>query len=101
MVGMLCLQCGCWPDALRHLSDGATIARNVNDHLWYGRALECIEACILLLAWAGQDFTVPQVCYLPIDKAGARGSSRGIPTTGTAGVSTQSRAWQWVNSYLS
>jgi trafficking protein particle complex subunit 9 len=64
MVGVLYMCTGRWSDALKELSEQATNARNLSDHLWHGKALECILVCLLLMAWAGLDF---QVCVLFIN----------------------------------
>ncbi|EXJ83741.1 hypothetical protein A1O1_07367 [Capronia coronata CBS 617.96] len=60
--GMYHLQGGLWNDAMDSLSEGASIAQNGHDHLWHGRALECLLLCMLLLSWSDRGFTVPQVC---------------------------------------
>ncbi|KAI0389896.1 Trs120-domain-containing protein [Xylariaceae sp. FL0594] len=69
LVGYLYLQAGRWPDALKELIEGATVAKSINDHLWHGKALELISLCLLLLAWAGHEFQVPAICLPPNDKA--------------------------------
>lgn len=38
------------------------MAQSGHDHLWHAKALECLLICMLLLAWSGTTFTVPQVC---------------------------------------
>ncbi|KAI5924337.1 transport protein Trs120 or TRAPPC9 TRAPP II complex subunit-domain-containing protein [Camillea tinctor] len=63
LVGSLYLQAGRWPDALKELSEGATVAKSINDHLWHGKALELITTCLILLGWAGLEFQVPSVCH--------------------------------------
>ncbi|ROT39108.1 Trs120-domain-containing protein [Sodiomyces alkalinus F11] len=68
ILGSLYLQAGRWSDALKELSDGATVARSINDHIWHGKALELIVVSLLLLGWAKIEFQIPTVC-LPQDKA--------------------------------
>ncbi|KAI0470812.1 Trs120-domain-containing protein [Xylariaceae sp. FL0804] len=68
MVGSLYLQAGRWPDALKELVEGATVAKSINDHLWHGKALELITTCLLLLGWAGIEFQVPVICYAQPEK---------------------------------
>ena len=58
VVGSFYLHAGRWPDALRELVDGATMARANNDYLWHARGLEYILLCLLLFGWAGSDFQV-------------------------------------------
>lgn len=68
ILGSLYLQAGRWSDALKELSEGATVARSINDHIWHGKALELITISLLLLGWAKIEFQIPAVC-LPQDKA--------------------------------
>ncbi|KAL2760849.1 hypothetical protein ACRALDRAFT_1046005 [Sodiomyces alcalophilus JCM 7366] len=68
ILGSLYLQAGRWSDALKELSDGATVARSINDHIWHGKALELIVVSLLLLGWAKIEFQIPTV-GLPQDKA--------------------------------
>lgn len=69
ILGSLYLQAGRWSDALKELSEGAIVARSINDHIWHGKALELIVVSLLLLSWSKIEFQVPAVC-LPLDKAG-------------------------------
>lgn len=57
-MGSLYLMAGCWPDAVKELSDGATVAKANNDHMWHGKALDYLLVICLLYAWAGLDFRV-------------------------------------------
>ncbi|KAI1501125.1 Trs120-domain-containing protein [Biscogniauxia marginata] len=63
LLGSLYLQAGRWPDALKELTEGATVAKSINDHLWHGKALELITACLILLGWAGLEFQIPTICH--------------------------------------
>ncbi|KAG9243035.1 TRAPP II complex [Calycina marina] len=68
VIGSLYLCAGRWNDAIKELIDGATIAKKNFDHLWHAKALENILVGMLMLAWTGLDFQIPQVCYLSADK---------------------------------
>jgi trafficking protein particle complex subunit 9 len=68
-IGSLYLQAGRWGDSLRELVEGAFIAQSNNDHLWHAKALENILVAMLMLAWAGLDFHIPQICYSSVEKA--------------------------------
>lgn len=65
VTGSLYLLAGRWPDALKELVDGATVARSINDHIWHGKALEMIAISLILLGWAGVQFQVPTICLPP------------------------------------
>lgn len=78
VVGSMYLQAGRWPDALKDLVEGATMARSVNDHIWHGKALELIVICLLLLGWAGIDFQVPVVCLPPQEKQPSDGGLKEV-----------------------
>lgn len=58
VMGSLYLLAGRWPDAVKELSDGATVAKASNDHMWHGKALDYLLVICLLYAWAGLDFRV-------------------------------------------
>lgn len=58
VVGSLYLQAGLWPDAIKELVEGATVARAGSDYIWHAKALESIILCLLMLGWAGMDFNV-------------------------------------------
>ncbi|KAJ0161986.1 putative transport protein particle subunit [Colletotrichum tanaceti] len=71
LMGSLYLQAGRWPDALKELIDGATVARSINDHIWHGKALELVTITLLLLGWVKVEFQVPAICLPPQDKTTA------------------------------
>ncbi|KAK2032078.1 Trs120-domain-containing protein [Colletotrichum zoysiae] len=71
LLGSLYLQAGRWPDALKELMEGATVARSINDHLWHGKALELVTITLLLLGWVKVEFQVPSICLPPQDKTTA------------------------------
>jgi hypothetical protein len=58
IVGSLYLSAGQWSEALKELTEGATRAKALSDHLWHAKALENIMVCLLLYAWSGFDFHV-------------------------------------------
>ncbi|PGH03902.1 hypothetical protein AJ80_08604 [Polytolypa hystricis UAMH7299] len=68
VLGNLFLQAGRWPDALKELVEGATIARGGSDYVWHAKGLELILLCLLMFGWAGMDFQIPQICYPSADK---------------------------------
>jgi hypothetical protein len=68
VIGSLYMSTGRWPDALKELVDGAVIAKNALDHLWHAKALDSILVTMLMLAWTGIDFQIPQICYVSAEK---------------------------------
>ncbi|MCJ1433723.1 hypothetical protein MMC27_003087 [Xylographa pallens] len=68
VLGSLYLLAGRWPDALKELVESATVARTLSDHVWHAKALDYILVCLLVCAWAGMDFEIPQICYPLGDK---------------------------------
>ena len=58
VIGSLYLLAGRWPDALKELSEGATIAKANTDYLWHGKALDYLSVCLIMYAWAGMEFRV-------------------------------------------
>ncbi|MCJ1395781.1 hypothetical protein MMC18_008667 [Xylographa bjoerkii] len=69
VLGSLYLLAGRWPDALKELVESATVARGLSDHVWHAKALDYILVCLLICAWAGMDFEIPQICYPLGDKS--------------------------------
>jgi hypothetical protein len=65
--------------------EAAFIAQSNNDHLWHTKALENILVAMLMLAWAGLDFQIPQICYSSVEKAPYH-----TPSASTLEQSTQS-----------
>ncbi|KAI5803997.1 TRAPP II complex [Peziza echinospora] len=57
-IADLYLLTGRIPDALREFVEGANVAKNMNDHLWHGKALDGIGVCLVILAYLGVDFQV-------------------------------------------
>ncbi|KAF4984241.1 hypothetical protein FZEAL_529 [Fusarium zealandicum] len=72
VVGSMYLQAGRWTDSIKELSEGATAARSVNDHLWHGKALELILVNLFLLGWSNLEFQVPTVCIQFPDKPASK-----------------------------
>jgi hypothetical protein len=70
VVGSLYLQAGLWPEALKELVEGATIARAGSDYIWHAKALETMLLCLLMLGWAGMDFQVSGSIYAVLPNAG-------------------------------
>ncbi|KYK61646.1 hypercellular protein HypA [Drechmeria coniospora] len=68
LIGSMYLQAGRWSDSLRELSEAATTARSLNDHVWHGKALELILMNLLLLGWSKLEFQVPAVCHPPQER---------------------------------
>lgn len=68
MLGSMYLQAGRWSDALRELSEGAQVARSLNDHIWHGKALELILMNLFLLGWLKLEFQIPIVCLPTQDR---------------------------------
>lgn len=58
VMGSLYLLAGRWADAVRELSESATIAKANSDYLWHAKSLDYILVCLLMYAWAGMDFRV-------------------------------------------
>ncbi|RDL35284.1 uncharacterized protein BP5553_07215 [Venustampulla echinocandica] len=83
VIGSLYLQAGRWTDALRDLSEAVSVAKYNLDHLWHAKALDYILVSMLMLAWSGLDFQIPQVCYASGEKAAQLPKSDGqkSPTT--------------------
>ncbi|KAL8749772.1 MAG: hypothetical protein Q9184_006672 [Pyrenodesmia sp. 2 TL-2023] len=75
VMGSLYLMAGCWPDAVKELSDGATVAKANNDHMWHGKGLDYLLVLCLLYAWAGLDFRIPPILHAATEKANS-GSSK-------------------------
>lgn len=73
LMASMYLQAGRWTDSLKEAMEGATVAKSINDHLWHGKALEIIAVSLLLLSWAGVEYTIPQVCIPPPDKGAVNG----------------------------
>ncbi|KAL3426978.1 hypothetical protein PVAG01_00487 [Phlyctema vagabunda] len=68
VIASLYLSAGRWSDSLRESVESATIAKSNLDHLWHAKALDNILVAMLMLAWNGLDFQIPQVCYLSAEK---------------------------------
>ncbi|KAF2744479.1 hypercellular protein-like protein HypA [Sporormia fimetaria CBS 119925] len=86
VIGSLYLCAGQWPEALRELTEGAARARSLSDHLWHAKALENILVCLLLFAWAGMDFQIPQVCNPTGDKSSGTKSPSHTPSNSITDV---------------
>jgi hypothetical protein len=69
VIGSLYMVAGRWGDAMKELVEAASIAKNNLDHLWHAKALDNILVCMLMLAWTGVDFQIPQICYVSAERA--------------------------------
>ncbi|KDB26903.1 hypothetical protein H109_01307 [Trichophyton interdigitale MR816] len=69
LTGILHLQGGLWPEALKDLIEGASIARSGSDYIWHAKALEAILICLLLFGWVGASFQIPHICFPNGDRA--------------------------------
>ncbi|KAF2016682.1 hypercellular protein-like protein HypA [Aaosphaeria arxii CBS 175.79] len=92
VIGTLYLSAGLWHEAIGELVEGATRARAFSDHLWHAKALENILVCLLLFAWAGMDFQIPQLCYPISDKSSGTKSPQHTPSSSVANIATATSA---------
>ncbi|KUJ20098.1 Trs120-domain-containing protein [Mollisia scopiformis] len=76
VIGSLYMKAGRWSDALKELIEAATIAKNALDHLWHAKALDNILVSMLMLAWTGIDFQIPQICYVSAEKTSSTPNSQ-------------------------
>ncbi|KAF8472132.1 TRAPP II complex [Kalaharituber pfeilii] len=76
-IAELYLLTGRTTDALKELVEGANVAKNYNDHLWHGKALDGIGICLVILAYLGVDFQIPNIPFPPLD---AKAASKSTPT---------------------
>lgn len=69
VIGHIHMMAGQWTEALRMLVEHTNIARKLSDSLWHGKGLEGILVCMLLLAWAGIEFSIPSVCFQTVERS--------------------------------
>ncbi|KAF1943339.1 hypercellular protein A [Clathrospora elynae] len=98
VIGTLYMCAGQWPEAIRELTDGATRARVLSDHLWHAKALEHIMVCMLLFAWSGMEFQIPQICYPSFDKSGSAKSPTHTPSNSVSDVSASLKPTSYENA---
>lgn len=72
VVGATYMMSGMWKESLQILVEHTTQARALQDHLWHAKGMENILACLLLHAWAGLDFPLPEIFYGTPEKHGGR-----------------------------
>ncbi|KAL8992680.1 MAG: hypothetical protein Q9188_007527, partial [Gyalolechia gomerana] len=86
VMGSLYMLAGRWPDAVKEFSDGITVAKAYNDHLWHAKALDDLLVICLLNAWAELDFRIPQALYTATEKisSGSVKASKEAPTSSYA-----------------
>ena len=58
VIGALYLLAGRWPDAIKELTQSATISRANNDYVWQAKAMDYLVVCLLVCSWAGMYFRV-------------------------------------------
>ncbi|KAF2633364.1 Trs120-domain-containing protein [Macroventuria anomochaeta] len=92
VIGSLYMCAGHWHEAIRELTDGATRARAYSDHLWQAKALENITVCLLLFAWSGMDFQIPQICFPIYDKSSSSKSPDHTPSNSVSDMSAPGRS---------
>lgn len=63
VTGHIYMMAGQWHEALRMLTEHTNAARKLSDSHWHAKGLDGILVCMLLLAWAGQGFSIPPVCF--------------------------------------
>ncbi|KAH6868145.1 TRAPP II complex [Alternaria rosae] len=98
VIGTLYMCAGQWVEAVRELTEGATRARALSDHLWHAKALEHIMVCMLLFAWSGMEFQIPPICYPTSDKSGGNKSPTHTPSSSVSDVSTPAKPHKHDNS---
>ncbi|KAF1970206.1 Trs120-domain-containing protein [Bimuria novae-zelandiae CBS 107.79] len=92
IIGTLYLCAGQWHEALKELTEAATQARTFSDHLWHAKALENTMVCLLLFAWSGMDFQIPQICYPSYDKSSGTKSPQHTPASSITDVTSPASA---------
>ncbi|KAL8945821.1 MAG: hypothetical protein Q9222_007693, partial [Ikaeria aurantiellina] len=94
VIGSLYLLAGRWPDAVRELVDGATVAKTNSDHAWHGKALDYLLVTCILHAWAGIEFRIPQILYSAAENPspGSLKPSKETPASSQADVTATSAA---------
>lgn len=65
VIGAMYLLAGRWPDAIKELSESASILKANSDYLWIAKALDYILVTLLMYAWAGMDFKVSKQSTTP------------------------------------
>ncbi|KAL8799910.1 MAG: hypothetical protein Q9200_007412, partial [Gallowayella weberi] len=70
VIGSLYLLAGRWPDAVKEIVDGATIAKINSDHVWHAKALDYLLVICLLYAWSNLDFRIPPLLHSAADRTG-------------------------------
>jgi hypothetical protein len=81
VIGSMHLLAGRWPDAVKELVEAAAAAKANSDYAWHAKALDYLLVTMLMYAWAGMDFDIPQMLYPFGDKL-ALVSSKGAKASG-------------------
>ncbi|KAL8734573.1 MAG: hypothetical protein Q9166_001473 [cf. Caloplaca sp. 2 TL-2023] len=71
VIGSLYLLVGRWPDAVKEIVDGATVAKINSDHVWHAKALDYLFVICLLYAWSNLDFRIPPLLHAAADRTGS------------------------------
>ncbi|KAF2716798.1 hypothetical protein K431DRAFT_210702, partial [Polychaeton citri CBS 116435] len=69
VVATIRMMAGHWDDALANLIEHTNKARQLSDSLWHAKGLENMMICMILLAWAGLDFSIPTLCLPGRDRS--------------------------------
>ncbi|KAL8857868.1 MAG: hypothetical protein Q9178_005625 [Gyalolechia marmorata] len=92
VIGSLYLLAGRWPDAVKELVDGATVAKINTDHVWHAKALDYLLVVCLLYAWSNIDFQIPPLLYAATERTGPglTKASKETPTSSQANLTNNS-----------
>ncbi|KAL6719650.1 hypothetical protein ACLMJK_001571 [Lecanora helva] len=74
VIGAMYLLAGRWPDAVKELVQNAATARNNSDYVWHAKAMDYVMVCLLMYAWAGMDFRIPENLFPGTEKPGSSSS---------------------------
>ncbi|KAL8682864.1 MAG: hypothetical protein Q9186_001110 [Xanthomendoza sp. 1 TL-2023] len=97
VIGSLYLLAGRWPDAVKEIVDGATVAKINSDHVWHAKALDYLLVICLLYAWSNLDFRIPPLLHAATDKTGPSlmKASKETPMSSHANLATDSATPSW------
>ncbi|KAL9624757.1 MAG: hypothetical protein Q9160_001111 [Pyrenula sp. 1 TL-2023] len=88
VIGNMYLQAGRWPDALKELSEAAMTIRMNSDYLWHAKALDLILVSLIMLSWAGMDFSIPPICY-PVPEKPQTRPAQSTPSASSSDITTK------------
>jgi len=75
VIGHIYMMAGQWSEGLRILAEHTNVTRKLADNLWHGKGLEGIVVCMLSLAWARLEFSIPSICY-PVSERNSAGHAQ-------------------------